>query len=268
MALALVGAGARVLILARSGIEIESTVAEAKACGDGLCHGTVADVSNFEACCRSIDVAEQTFGPVEVLVNNAGTALPIPMGTTAADAVRPFWSVDPFEVERIAQVNLLGPYRMSSVVIPGMMERGFGKIVNISTSLPNMRRPNNGPYGPLKAALEMSTHIWASELADTGVTANVLLPGGISDTALMGGENVGRRARPFAAGKGPLGQEGRSTEVLPPDIMGPPILWLASDESNRTTGRRFIARDWDPDLPPSEAAQRAMQPPAETPIIM
>jgi NAD(P)-dependent dehydrogenase (short-subunit alcohol dehydrogenase family) len=268
MALALVSAGARVLIVARSAGEIAATVAEAGALGTGACEGYVGDVSRWEDCVAAVARAEGLFGTVQVLVNNAALGFPpkqaaLPLGTPF-----PFWTYAPDDIVAMVQVNLLGPFAMFHAVAPKMVAAGFGRVIGISTSRPTMRRPNAGPYGPIKAALEASTAIWAQELRETGVTANILLPGGPTDTAFVPGGDVGRRAKPFAAGKAPAGQEGTSMDLLPAAIMGPPILWLASDESDGVTGRRFVARDWDADLAPAEAARRAMQPPSDMPIIM
>ena len=264
MTLALVDAGANVFIVARSADQVAATLDEARDLGKGRCEGFSADIGQDEDCRAAVAVATAAFGPVQVLVNNAATG----MGNRRPNGPAPFHELDPAGIAAMINVNLMGAYRMFCAAVPSMVELGFGKVVSISTSRPTMRRPGVGPYGPIKTALEATTLIWAQELAATGVTANILLPGGISDTALVPGDNVGKRAKPFAAGKGPLGLEGASSDLLPAEIMGPPILWLASDESNEISGRRFVARDWDPDLPPPRAAERAMQTPMDAPTIM
>lgn len=112
------------------------------------------------------------------------------------------------------------------------------------------------------------TLIWARELEGTGITVNALLPGGATDTAIIPGA-VGTRADPtFRQGKGKKGLEGTATSFLPPEVMAAPIQWLASPESGNMTGKRFVARDWDPELPPSEAAIGAMQTPSPYPTVM
>jgi 3-oxoacyl-[acyl-carrier protein] reductase len=119
---------------------------------------------------------------------------------------------------------------MARAVIPGMIARGFGKIVNISTSDQTMVRRGYAPYGPSKAFLEAASRVWAQDLAGTGVDVNVLLPGGAADTDLL----------PPAADK-----KGADGNLLSPTVMCAPILWLASDASNGHTGERYIARLWD-----------------------
>ncbi len=281
MALALVRARARVLITARSANEIERTVAEARSIGGGACEGMVADVARREDCEAAAAAAERLFGPIGVLINNAGVGPGslVPRGeagtserfmSAAPEERLRFWEMDPDACARLIAINLIGVYQMSQAVTAGMVTRGIGRIINISTSVPVMRMPGFSPYGPVKAAVEASTLVWAQELAGSGVTANVVLPGGPSDTAFIPGGKVGTRAPTFAAGKLATGMEGTNVNqfLLPADIMAPPVLWLASDASAAISGRRIVARDWDPDLPAQEAADRAMQPRSGLTVVM
>jgi NAD(P)-dependent dehydrogenase (short-subunit alcohol dehydrogenase family) len=268
MSLALMDAGASVVAVARSAGQVAAFADEANGMGlTGRCQGVVADVSDERQCAHVIDRAERLFGTVNVLVNNAAVG---PYANPAAQSVTdplPFWTIPTKILQSMVSVNLVGTFFMFRAALPAMLRSNSGRIVNISTSRPTMRRANSGPYGPLKAALEATTCIWAQELSGTGVTVNTLLPGGICDTDFVPG-NVGHRASPFQAGKGALGLEGKDMQFLPSDIMGPPVVWLASAASDGVTGRRFVARDWDPDLPAQDAAWRAMQPAADVPVIM
>jgi 3-oxoacyl-[acyl-carrier protein] reductase len=85
----------------------------------------------------------------------------------------------------IIETNVNGPFFMSRSVTPGMIARGWGRIINISINHETMRRRGFSPYGPSKAALESETTIWAQDLAGTGVTVNALLPGGASLTGMI-----------------------------------------------------------------------------------
>jgi NAD(P)-dependent dehydrogenase (short-subunit alcohol dehydrogenase family) len=96
------------------------------------------------------------------------------------------------------------------------------------------------PYGAAKAAVESMSAVWASELAESGVTVNVLVPGGPTDTPLISDASGWPREK-----------------MLRPQIMGPPIAWLMSDEANGVTGRRITAARWDATLAPAAAAERA-----------
>ena len=97
------------------------------------------------------------------------------------------------------------------------------------------------------------SRIWAWDLEGTGVTVNVLLPGGATDTEFL------------PPGPGHRGADGN---LLPPYVMNSAMLWLASDGSNGESGQRYIGKEWDPSLPPREAAARARQPLQRTPAIM
>ena len=131
-----------------------------------------------------------------------------------------------------SHTNTDGVFFLTRAVAPAMIAQKFGKIVNVSTGARTMVRKNFSPYGPSKAFLEAASRIWAQDLAGTGVTVNVLLPGGAVDTAadVTGVPTPGRTFQPAS-------------------VMVPPILWLASDQSNAHTGERFVASRWDESLP-------------------
>jgi 3-oxoacyl-[acyl-carrier protein] reductase len=269
MSVALVREGARVLgTAARSEAELLETGGLAAAHPGGRFVPVMADVSDPDDCERTVQVARDRFGSVDALVNNAAR------GPLEADAdyylAKPkFWATPPDAYRRMVETNLLGAFYMARAVVPLMLTRGFGRLINISTSYPTMVMQGLAAYGATKSGLEVSSVVWAKDLEGTGVTANVLLPGGPSDTGFIPGGTVGTRARPdFRQGKGARGDEGRVGGILPPEIMIEPTLWLCADDSNGCNGRRLVAKDWDPDLPPGEAAARAMQERGVAPRIM
>ena len=96
-------------------------------------------------------------------------------------------------------------------------------------------------YGSSKAAAESAMAVLSADLSGTGVTSNILVPGGTTNTALVG-------------------EAGDPAKMLQPEIMGPPLLWLLSDEAKDVNGRRFIAADWDESLAPAQAAEKAGAP--------
>ena len=128
-----------------------------------------------------------------------------------------------------------------------MIEAGRGRIVNVTTSLNTMYRAGAGAYGPSKAALEAHTHIMAHDLEGTGVTANVLIPGGPVNTRMI----------PVASGVD-------RAELIQPTVMRDPIVWLCSDDSDGISGMRFIALRWDASLPRDERIEAAGAPVAWT----
>jgi 3-oxoacyl-[acyl-carrier protein] reductase len=151
----------------------------------------------------------------------------------------------------MVDTNIGGVFSMTRTVAPAMVAQKFGKIINVSTGAATMVRKLFAPYGPSKAFVEAVSRIWAEELSGTGVTVNVLLPGGAVDTAA----DVTGRPTP-----------GRTFQ--PASIMAAPILWLASDLSNGHTGQRFVASRWDESLPLPERIARARQGSAQEPQIM
>ena len=254
MAMALLEAGAKVMVTsARETAELDGVVAEAKSItGDGELAALQADVCDYEACERVVRETTERFGAVHCLVNNAARGL---------KSVNPDYVLNPTRFyehplegwHEIITTNLLGVFHMARAAAPGMVAQGFGRIVNISTSDITMIRKGYSPYGPTKAAVEAMSRVWAQDLAGSGVTVNVYLPGGATDTAIL----------PDMENK-----RGSDGNLLEPDIMRAPILWLCSDASNGHTGERYIARLWDDTLPPETAAAQARDVHHEKPGIM
>ena len=142
-----------------------------------------------------------------------------------------------------------GTLTLANAVVPEMMREGWGRIVNVTTSLGTMLNAGSPTYGPSKAALEALSAIMAKDLDGTGVTVNVLVPGGITNTPMVSDEAGFERAK-----------------MIQPEVMGPPLVWLVSDAAVKVIGRRFLAVDWDASLPPEEAAEKAGAPVAWTSI--
>src|SRR5271167_2469147 len=138
---------------------------------------------------------------------------------------------------------------VSRALIHDMMRQKWGRIVNITTSLGTMIRDGSPTYGPSKAALEAFSAIMAKDLAGTGVTVNVLVPGGVTKTGMV----------PLEAGYD-------RAEMIQPAVMAPPLNWLVSDAADNVTGQRFLAVHWDPGLSSEEAAAKAGAPVAWTDI--
>ena len=96
-----------------------------------------------------------------------------------------FWEAEPARWQAMMDVNFKAPFLLARAVVPSMIDAGWGRIVNVTTSLDTMIRQNYTPYGQSKAALEAATSSWAKELVGTGVTANVLIPGGPTNTGFL-----------------------------------------------------------------------------------
>ena len=197
----------------------------------------MADLSSEAACREAVASAVAHFGRLDAVINNAGIGV---------SSLRPDGEVNlPSNEELTANIwdtfyatNLRAPMLIVQAALPHMRRGGFGRTINNTTSFRTMLRVN--PYGPLKAALEAMSAVWATELKGDGITVNVLIPGGPTDT-------------PFISN----GAGWDRTKMLRPEIMGPPACWLISDEAADYTGNRIIAANWDAKLPGHEAAKKA-----------
>lgn len=267
---AFVDQGANVTITgARNPEELLQTSSELTEYGSGRCIGIVSDVANWKDVQSVVSAATEAHGPPDILINNAARGPSDAMPGFRLTQRQPFWEADADAFLNQLAVNVGGAFLMTKALLPHMLEQNFGRIINISTSRSTMVLKGAGAYGASKAALETASIVWARDLAGSGVTVNVLAPGGASDTALIPGDNVGSRApSSYRSGKAPTGNEGTEGFLLPAGIMAPPALWLASEESGAINGARFIAKDWDEDLPPAEAAARSRAATIKTPHLI
>jgi 3-oxoacyl-[acyl-carrier protein] reductase len=211
----------------------------------------VGDVGRPGDCAAAVDQAVEAFGALHVLVNNAGRG---PRHVESAPGTRSmlFWETDPDAWRAVIETNVVGVYLMTRAAAPALIATGSGRIVNVTTSLSTMQRRRNSPYGVSKAAIETETLIFAKDLEGTGVTCNSLIPGGASDTEFV---SPGTREA--------MTRQGR--RLISPEVMGPPVVWLASRRSDAVTGKRFVGKLWDPSLPEEEAAQGALEAPTLRP---
>src|SRR5262249_50925717 len=143
--------------------------------------GMACDITNKADCDGLVAEAVALFGALHVLVNNAGKGPALLEASPRTKSLK-FYEADPDVWREIIVTNVNGTFRMARAAAPAMIATGWGRIVNITTSLPTMQRRHNSPYGVSKAAIEAETLIWAKDLEGTGVTVNSLIPGGAADT--------------------------------------------------------------------------------------
>ncbi len=206
------------------------------------------DLTTDTAADEITEATRARFGRIDILVNNAG----IGPGAIRADSwQRPlkFWEITPDQWRRFVAVHTTAPLALTNAVVPEMIRQGWGRIVNVTTSLGTMLLAGYPTYGPSKAALEALSAIMAKDLDGTGVSVNVLVPGGITNTPMISD----------VAGFDRAG-------MIQPEIMAPPLVWLVSDAAGNVTGRRFLAIHWDSTLPPERSAEKAGAPVAWTSI--
>lgn len=245
MTLGLLAAGARVAATELDAEALDETgqAAEAAGAGDRILD-VIADVTRDDSAPKIVRAAIDRFGRLDILLNNAGINMSLFRRPDVPFSTK-FWEVTPEEFRRIIEVNVIAAFLMARAALPVMLKQRWGRIINVTTSLDTMYRGGMQPYGGSKAANEAHLLALAQELEGSGVTANVLVPGGAANTRMVS----------------PAQQPDRS-KLVAPDVMVPPLLWLCSNESDGVNGQRFIGARWDKTLPPAEAAKNAGAPAA------
>ncbi len=235
----LAAAGASVAVLARTRDEVEAAARWLREVHGVLGVAVSADVTDARQVARAVAEAEAALGGLDLLVNNAG----------GLRSTGPMWEVDPDVWWQDMAVNLRGPFLAARAVLPGMIARGGGRIVNITSSLALRPFPLASAYGAAKTALVRLTETLAGELAGTGVRVFAVAPG-VVHTALVDAAAadpwVGPHFRRLLA-------EGR---VVPPERAAALVVALASGAADALSGRYL---DIDDDL--AELARRLPEAP-------
>ncbi len=213
IALALAREGARTAVTARSQAEIDAVALDiGRAGGEAL--AVRCDVSELQDVVDMVDTVLEKFGQIDILVNNAAINLP------TIETV----DMDPEDWRRVVDVNLTGPFLCARAVLPNMIRRRSGKIINISSTGGRRGARGRGPYRAAKAGLINFTETLAAETRPLGISVNCICPGGV-DTEMM---------RQITHG-GPTDKLMRSEEIAAV------ALFLAGDESSAITGTSIDA---------------------------
>jgi len=226
MALGLSEAGAKV---AGVDLNLEALTATANEATGGGVTPIQTDITKVEDADNAIAKTISGLGGMHVLINCAGLGMP----TLRVDYWNNrlfFWEADPEKWQRLMDVNVRGAFLMGRAAAPYLIDQKWGRIVNVTTSMNTMIRGGNMPYGQSKAALEAASSAWADDFIDTGVTCNVLVPGGAADTPMVPKES------PYERNK-----------LVRPEVMIAPACWLASNDSDGINSMRFLGRNWDPE---------------------
>lgn len=222
LARALAEAGYDVALAARS--DLSETVGLVEAEGRRAL-SVELDVTDADGVVAAIPLVESELGPLDLVVNNAGTDR----------AIAPLWEADPDEWWSDVDVHLRGTFLVCRAVLPGMLARGSGRVVNVSSNAGLRPSPYNSAYGAAKAAILNLTESLAASLEGTGVYAFAVSPGYVR-TAMT------ERLLEVQAEKGWFPHlEGRDT--LDPALAGKLVVALASGKADRLSGRFFHALD-------------------------
>ncbi len=188
-------------------------------------HGYQCDVTDEASVQAMVADIAATLGPVDILVNNAGIIKRIPMTQMSAQDFR-----------QVVDIDLVGPFIVSKAVIPSMVERGHGKIINICSMMSELGRETVSAYAAAKGGLKMLTRNICSEYGEANIQCNAIGPGYIAtpQTAPLRERQADGSRHPFDSficAKTPAGRWGTVE-----DLMGPAV-FLASDASNFVNGQ-------------------------------
>lgn len=214
----LAGEGARVVVVARESPDLRDAVARIRARGQ-VAHALAADVGDPEAALPLAAAAAALVGPIDVLIHNASALGPTPL--------RELLDTTPEDFERVLQVNLLGPFRLSRAIAGSMALRNRGAIVHVSSDAAVSAYPGWGAYSVSKAGLDHLARLWAVELAGHGVRAFSVDPGDM-DTVMH------RDAIP----------EADPATLADPAVVARRIADMLAHAERIEPGARLSAADW------------------------
>jgi 3-oxoacyl-[acyl-carrier protein] reductase len=218
---AVAAAGAKIAV-ADNQAEAATTVAEEIAGTGGRAVAVAFDQSDRRSIAAMVDEAESRLGPISVLVNNAGLFSSLRR--------RPAAEIDPDEWDEVLRVNLTGPFLCARQVIPGMIDRGYGKIVNIVSASVFLAPNQLAHYVAAKSGLVGLTRALAREYGAAGICVNALSPGATDTGAAVSTAEYLERA---------ASRRSIPRVEVPEDLTGA-LLFLCSSHSDFMTGQHLV----------------------------
>ena len=220
--LRLAAEGARVAVLDRDLDTAQKTVEAVRQAG-GQAAAFACDITDRAQVDAAVAAVQAQLGPVAALVNNAGW-----------DVFKPFLKTSPAEWDKLIAINLTGALHMLHAVLPGMVERGYGRVVNVASDAARGGSSGEAVYSACKGGLLALSKTLAREHARHAITVNAVCPGP-TDTALLAGVAEGARdpAKLIEAFRSaiPLGRLGQG------DDLASAIAFFASDDAGFVTGQ-------------------------------
>ena len=218
MAKAYAKAGAKIAFNCRRQEHLDKALADYKA--EGIeAHGYIADVTDEAQVIALVRDIEAKLGTIDILVNNAGIIKRIPMCEMSVE-----------EFRQVVDIDLNAPFIVAKAVIPGMIKKGHGKIINICSMMSELGRETVSAYAAAKGGLKMLTRNIASEFGEHNIQCNGIGPGYIATPQTAPLRVKGNPFNDFIISKTPAARWG-----TPEDLEGPAI-FLASDASDFVNG--------------------------------
>ncbi|HVL77335.1 MAG TPA: SDR family NAD(P)-dependent oxidoreductase [Noviherbaspirillum sp.] len=226
---ALLEQGARVTLLGRDAAALETARADMAArFGAARVATANADIARREQLERAFAEAAQRMGPIAILVNNAGQAQSAPIGKTDAA----LW-------ERMLAVNLTGSFHCTQLALPGMLEQGYGRIVNVASTAGLIGYSYVSAYCAAKHGVVGFTRALALELATTGVTVNAVCPG-FTETDIVRdavANIVAKTGRSEQQARAELAARNPQKRLIQPEEVANAVAWLCLPASASITGQ-------------------------------
>ncbi len=222
ISLRLAAAGCHVAVMDLQAEAAQATADAVASKGRRACAQTV-DICDHAAVLDAVQALRAGFGRIDILVNNAGW-----------DRGMPFLETEPAFWERVVAINYLGPLNLHHAVLPGMVEQGGGRVINIASDAARVGSSGEAVYAGCKAAVVAFGKSVARELAKSGICINAVCPGPTDTQMLIDGTGEGEYGEKLRAGLQraiPMRRLGR-----PEDIAGM-VAFLASEEAGFITGQ-------------------------------
>ena len=214
----LLDSGAAVCLWDLDAVAVEASAKTLSA--RGRVHPLAVDVTQAESVQAAAQATLKEFGHVDLLVNNAGIA----------GANKPTWELSPTEWQQVLQIDLFGVYLCCHALVPGMRERGHGRIVNIASIAGKEGNPNASHYSAAKAGVIALTKSLGKELAKAGVLVNCITPAVIETDIL---KQCSQQHIDYMRSKIPMDRFGRKEEAAAL------VAWLCSNDCSFSTGAVF-----------------------------
>lgn len=223
-ALALAKQGAAVALVSRTQNEVEQVAQEIRSWG-GTAIASLLDVSNWDMVHWTVQQIEAALGPIDLLINNAGVLEPLGK----------VWETDPEQAGRLIDINLSGTYYGMRAVLPNMVQRGRGVIVNVSSGAALTAAPGWSVYAASKAGVDHLTRTAALDLKDTAVRVYALHPG-LVDTSMQEALRAATPDRLPPDRRQFFVEQKETGKVQSPEIPARTLLWLCSAQCDLESG--------------------------------